>query len=1110
MYLKITSGGKDYLAGVEESMFSNTWKLKELKDGKPDDKVKNTRFAIFKKVEDEQTIPTVSFPSDNYEINVEPMNITNSASHLYNQYEKATCQEGYAVGHYSSNEEVAYPVGEFWTPSDPNGNQLVLLKRGTIKLIARVKETAEHDKADAVCTVRINDSRTDKGTKTNPLTPSEAIRLAKGEEVPNATFDEDRCYFIKGKVNKVNSGMMAMFGDMGLDEIMGDDMDMEERMGDMDDMDMSELGGMMGGMDLTSMIPGFANSEGLTYYISDNGTKENRLKVTDGRGLVTLKPTDARFYEKAEIEKLEDLSPGDDVLVYGPLVLTENNNMFASLLGGTGGAGGTAGIPGMNQSEYEWVPTNLFELNNDDEVLLVDKNKKFALKSNLASSSVKIKDDKIADDNKVSDDIKWALTKNDDGSVTFKKGDNPLSVNSNFELIVGQGTRSDFTYNSNLLGIEYPTFGRYCIKWDENNNAIFENLEQGSNTEADFTFYKKVKKTEDKGSVKVGELNYLHDIKRVLKVADNHMYENTTKNLSDNRDFFFTINDGSSVRGLIDNPAIPAGGTMKPAQVKSADEEIAKWVMIDENNENSDSLFTAVEKGKTKITVKVKVMFQEKTDDQDEISYTMKRKFQLEVLPRDKEPEGKNVGEYVLVKNVSELKDGTRLLIIGTRTKTDKEDTYYALGANNTMMGGGKEGKTVEEFSTSEQEGFEGRDCIKYEDVPDGVQEIILEQDEDGWRLNVGKDENGNTLYLYATEKKEKQTEDEEGFNFGEMMEMFMPSTGLKVGTIADAEAEDDEDADIVYSLKANISISEDIATISFVGLEGKKNTIMLASSFDMDSMMEMFGGMGQKENTGDETQTTEENSSSFNMGDFDMFMASFNTKKIGDETAEEGKDPKCFLPRIFGFVQYDEYPITVTSAEWKTIVSDYDVDLATGLEAYIVTRVTYDKTKNQCVAKLKPVSELRGGEPYLLHSSSGEFILKRKTGDEPVPVPNGNLLKVSTRDITGQTDSESTLSPYFLLNNKNNIVGFYRWVGGVLGKGRVYLEVTDETLDETGGLAKAVEFCAFEIDNTTAISEIEQSESETKRYYNLSGQRVTKPIQKGVYVVNGKTVVVK
>jgi hypothetical protein len=270
-YLKITSGEKDYLAGVEESMFSNTWKLKELKEGKPDDVVKDTRFAIFKKVEDYQTIPTLSFPSDNYEVNYK-----NTINNTHINCEEATCDEGYYIIYSSSNENIAEP--HFVTSLGVTYKELVIKKRGTIDLIAHVAETADHDKAVIACTIRINDGQTDKGTKTNPLTPSEAIKLVNGE-LSGYTLEEGRCYFIKGKVNKVNSGMLAMFGDMGL----GDMFEGMEGMDDMDDFDMSEMGSMMGGMDFMSMIPGFAKSDGLTYYISDDGSKDNRLKVTNGR-----------------------------------------------------------------------------------------------------------------------------------------------------------------------------------------------------------------------------------------------------------------------------------------------------------------------------------------------------------------------------------------------------------------------------------------------------------------------------------------------------------------------------------------------------------------------------------------------------------------------------------------------------------------------------------------------------------------------------------------------------------------------------------------------------------------------------------------------------------
>ena len=115
----------------------------------------------------------------------------------------------------------------------------------------------------------------------------------------------------------------------------------------------------------------------------------------------------------------------------------------------------------------------------------------------------------------------------------------------------------------------------------------------------------------------------------------------------------------------------------------------------------------------TKITVKIKVVLQEKDpndSDSKEKSYTMKRKFQLEVLPRDKEPEGRNVGKYVLATTKNELEynydifkrqnSSLRMIIVGTRTKDndgETETTHYTQGIDNSMMGGGKSGKKVDD-----------------------------------------------------------------------------------------------------------------------------------------------------------------------------------------------------------------------------------------------------------------------------------------------------------------------------------------------------------------------------------------------------------------------------
>ena len=331
------------------------------------------------------------------------------------------------------------------------------------------------------------------------------------------------------------------------------------------------------------------------------------------------------------------------------------------------------------------------------------------------------------------------------------------------------------------------------------------------------------------------------------------------------------------------------------------------------------------------------------------------------------------------------------------------------------------------------------------------------------------------------------------------MMEMFSPSSGLKTGTMAAATAD---------SCKATISIIDNIATISFPKTQGKNNTIMLGSSFDMEEMMGMFGGMGNKEEettTEDDTTEDDDNNekSTFDMGSFDMFMASFNTKKPGDETAEEGKTPKCFMPRIYRFVPDPTFNVNIGDAKWKTIVTYKDVEIPENVKAFIVTDVMPEN--NQSLAKLQYIGKkLKAGDPYLLHITSGEAgNYKMTLIDEVVPdYSDDNLLQVSDRKTTGSKGN----STIYVLANKTKGVGFYRWTGDELGAGRVYLNVIGQ------GGSNAHEFVGFpeeDENGTTAIQDIESTESITGPFYDLQGRRVDNPT-KGIYIVNGKKIIIK
>ena len=551
---------------------------------------------------------------------------------------------------------------------------------------------------------------------------------------------------------------------------------------------------------------------------------------------------------------------------------------------------------------------------------------------------------------------------------------------------------------------------------------------------------------EPKKSWKVGEINYQTYQDMIIEVEDHEIYINNSLKLNE----LYNVDEDI------------VNGTMEEPTIKSSDEEIAKW---DEEKKE----LVGVKVGTAKITVKIKVVVAAENGDNKEKAYTMKRKFKLTVKTRDVEPAGKYAGDYVLTTNTDDLVDGTRLVLVGTRVKEGKEDTDYIMGENNSFMGGGKSGSKIDNDKF-----VDNKTKIPCEDAPKGTLEVVLEQAEGGsWYLNVGKDENGNKLYLYASDK---QDEGSGNNNSNPMMEMFMSNSGLKVATMDAATAD---------SCKAKIDINTDGATIQYPMTAGKKTIIKLDSSFDMEEMMKMFSSTGEGEGQGE----GQGSSSSFDMGDFDMFMAAFNTKKADDE--------KGFMPRIYRFVPDESFGIKVDESGWSSIVTYNDVTIPEDLEAYVVTKVKDAGTEKTAI--LKDVKGLKGGHPYLLHTeNTGNFTNFTLTLSDAVAEPEENLLQVS--------DSKTTDGVY-VLAKQDGVAAFYVWNGGLLGSGRVYLPA-----ESGASLARIlIDFYVEPAGIATGITEVKQSSD--MKAYDLQGRRVSVTkgqVTKGLYIVNGKKVVVK
>lgn len=620
------------------------------------------------------------------------------------------------------------------------------------------------------------------------------------------------------------------------------------------------------------------------------------------------------------------------------------------------------------------------------------------------------------------------------------------------------------------VGDEILVFGPLVYTEDSN---MFGSLMGGGNDDEE----------EPEKTPKVDEVNYRASINKVLLTHDMSMYLNSTKTLNE----LFTLTKTPE-------------GTVSPATVTSSDEEIAKWVL---NDEGTDSVFTALKEGKAKITVKIKVTLAEddpNTEENEEQSYVMKSKFKLNVITRDVEPLGSNNGDYVLVTDASSLYDGDRLIIVGTTTKDD-ETKYQALGTDDAMMGGGKTAKEVDVEDN------------KVTNLPDGVQEIILERDTENadiWYLNVGENEDGEKLYLYASNKPESEQEgddddddddddeEESGFDFTKLMEMigdFGSSYGLKVGT--KTEAGD--------SCQVAINVAADGTTLTF-NVPDKKNIIKLGNG--MDGFMEMFGSFlnnDEKEEEGEEGSDDDDDDDDDNpMAGINISMPTFN---IFDD-----EDTKATLPQIYHYVPAEEYEIYIDNSHWTTVVSAYDVttpvEEENKLAVYIVTGVELDDNPNASQLVLEETDMIKAGVPYLVTgvNRDGTFTLTR-VDNHQAPVRKNSPARVANLDdnLLKVSDSETADGAY-LLENKDGLAVMARWNEGVTGSGHAYLPE-----DEVSDGRDYVPVVASEEPVVTGINDVAVSQTNAVLgCFDLSGREVKGKPHPGIYILNGKKVIIK
>jgi uncharacterized repeat protein (TIGR02543 family) len=138
--------------------------------------------------------------------------------------------------------------------------------------------------------------------------------------------------------------------------------------------------------------------------------------------------------------------------------------------------------------------------------------------------------------------------------------------------------------------------------------------------------------------------------------------------------------------------------------------------------------------------------------------------------------------------------------------------------------------------------------------------------------------------------------------------------------------------------------------------------------------------------------------------------------------------------------------------------------------------------------------------------ATAGEKTINLTTATATVDT-EGNMLRPTGSGITYRqmATADANCKFYYLTMNGSQI-GFYRRndtgaAFDMLVANKAYLAVPEDEVGEIKGF--------FFNDVVDGIKAVETTETESKAIYNLAGQRVSK-MQKGIYIVNGKKVLVK
>ena len=184
-------------------------------------------------------------------------------------------------------------------------------------------------------------------------------------------------------------------------------------------------------------------------------------------------------------------------------------------------------------------------------------------------------------------------------------------------------------------------------------------------------------------------------------------------------------------------------------------------------------------------------------------------------------------------------------------------------------------------------------------------------------------------------------------------------------------------------------------------------------------------------------------------------------------------------------------YTFDITSAKAATLTTPIAVSCPDGVTAGYVSDVDTEKK----TLEYTDVTTIPAGESVVLFGETGTYTFNAT--NEAAAFESTNYL-VGYSEATDISEGQTV----YALGNKNNVVAFYKFTGTQYAAHKAYLQFPEATEAAMFSLGRGNE-------GTTGIQNSEFINQNSTFIYDLAGRRVEK-MEKGIYIVNGKKVVVK